>query len=233
MPAASSAPGLARQARRSAAVVAVFLAVAGAALAADLASKHIVFEDLLADPACRGPMTDYLGSHPETDAKRLLHFYQRDAMPGLRWTLSTNPGVVFGASVSRPIVNVVTVLAILLVIGMFAASPERSWGTHLALAFILAGAAGNLYDRLFSVVQLPGTALAIHREVRDFIDFSQLRLGPLHYPWVFNVADALLVVGVAILMLHMLLHARPRRESAKGSGEKAPADPVSTSAKSE
>lgn len=210
MPAASPAPGLARQARRSVPAVAVFLAVAGAALAADLASKHFVFENVLADPACRGAMADYLGRHPETDAKTLLHFFQRDVMPGLRWTLSTNPGVVFGLGVSRPIVNAVTVLAILLVIGMFAASPARSWATHLALAFILAGAAGNLYDRLLSVVQLPGTALAIHREVRDFIDFSQLRLGPLRYPWVFNVADAWLVVGVGLLMLHWILHPRPK-----------------------
>ena len=37
----------------------------------------------------------------------------------------------------------------------------------------------------------------ILRNVRDFIDCSDLG-----YPWVFNVADVLLVIGVAILGLH-------------------------------
>jgi len=208
MPAASGSP---RQAFRRPPAAILFLAVAGSALAADLLSKHLVFEDLLADPACRRQMEASLANYPHATQKELLGHFHRQVAPGLRWSLSTNPGVVFGLSVSRPIVNVVTALAIVLVIGMFAASDRRAWATHLALAFILAGAAGNLYDRLFSVVQLPGTALSIHNEVRDFIDFSQVRLGSLRYPWVFNLADAWLVVGVGILMLHWVLHPRTKR----------------------
>jgi lipoprotein signal peptidase len=216
MPPASTTRGT-RPAYRSAAAVLAFVTVAGAALAADLASKHLAFSGLLADPACRAAMEDHLARDPDASAKTLLHYFHRDVMPGLRWTLSTNPGVVFGLSVSRPIVNAVTCLAIALVIGMFAASDRRAWAMHLAMAFLLAGAAGNLYDRLFSVVRLHGADLAICREVRDFIDFSQARIGGLNYPWIFNVADAWLVVGVGILMLQWVLHglaSRPRRDGA-------------------
>ncbi len=37
--------------------------------------------------------------------------------------------------------------------------------------------------------------------VRDFIKI-EAKIGPLKWPWIFNVADALLVVGVAILLLN-------------------------------
>jgi lipoprotein signal peptidase len=71
---------------------------------------------------------------------------------------------------------------------------------------ILAGALGNLYDRLFSVVQVPAPgAEPILRHVRDFIDLSQIG-----YKWVFNIADALLVIGVGILMILWVLHSKPK-----------------------
>ena len=77
---------------------------------------------------------------------------------------------------------------------------------HVALAFVLAGALGNLYDRLWSQVRLPGDGV-IKYEVRDFIDCSGL-----YYPWVFNVADVLLVVGVAMLLLHSFLAERKAKK---------------------
>ncbi len=216
MPAPRRAPA-ALPACRSAAAVAVFLVAAGIALAADLYSKHWAFETLLADPACRRQMVRYLGERPDADSRRLLHFFRRDLVPGVRLSLSTNPGVVFGLGVPRWIVNLATGGAILLVAGMFAWSDRRARATHLGLALILAGAAGNLYDRLFSVVQLPLPGLEpIRRHVRDFIDCSQL-----HYPYVFNVADAWLVIGVALLMLQWVLQARRDRAARKADGQPA------------
>jgi signal peptidase II len=210
MSAASRPQDLHRQAFRSAPAVAIFLAVAGAALAADLVSKHLVFEDLLADPVCRSRM-EQLRLRPDPSPRDLLSAFRRDVAPGVRWTLSANPGVVFGLDVSRAVVKVVTILAIALVIGTFAASGARARATHLALAFILAGAAGNLYDRFFSVIQLPGEpGWTIRHHVRDFID-----LGQLHYPWVFNLADAWLVIGVGLLMIEWVLHARTQRPAAR------------------
>jgi signal peptidase II len=58
----------------------------------------------------------------------------------------------------------------------------------LGLSLILAGAAGNLLDRL------------IHGHVRDFIDLS---IGEHHWP-AFNVADSALTIGIAILLITAL-----------------------------
>ena len=56
-----------------------------------------------------------------------------------------------------------------------------------ALGLIMGGAVGNVIDRLR------------FGWVTDFLDFS-----PLHFPWVFNVADAAINVGIALLLLDML-----------------------------
>ncbi|PQA88842.1 signal peptidase II [Marinicaulis flavus] len=53
----------------------------------------------------------------------------------------------------------------------------------VAVAFIIGGALGNLYDRL------------AYGYVVDFLDFSGL-----YFPWVFNVADAAINVGIAFLL---------------------------------
>lgn len=52
------------------------------------------------------------------------------------------------------------------------------------VAFVVGGALGNLYDRL------------AYGYVVDFLDFSGL-----YFPWVFNVADASINVGIAFILL--------------------------------
>jgi signal peptidase II len=52
------------------------------------------------------------------------------------------------------------------------------------VAFVVGGALGNLYDRL------------AYGYVVDFFDFSGLM-----FPWVFNVADASINVGIAFILL--------------------------------
>lgn len=153
-------------------------------LAADLLTKHYAFAALLDRP----------GSGVEV-------------IPGfLDLRLSTNPGVVFGIRMPPVAILLATLGALVAAVALFAGSHRRSWGLHLALGMVLAGALGNAYDRLFSRVVFPNVRERV-REVRDFID---LHAGGLHWP-TFNVADVLLVLGVSVILLHALRARGPQK----------------------
>jgi signal peptidase II len=77
---------------------------------------------------------------------------------------------------------VVVVLAVLLKIG------RRFTLTGLALALILGGAIGNVWDRI------------VYKEVTDF-----LAVTIIHYHWPdFNLADSAIVIGGCLLLLDAL-----------------------------
>ncbi len=202
---------------RSISAVTVFLLIAAAGLAGDLLSKHCAFISLLADPSVRSrleELTESYGSTPPATSEVLAQLHvQRQLVPGVQLTLSTNPGVVFGTPMYSPLISVATGLTAVLVGVFFATSPARARWTHVALALIVAGALGNLYDRLFSEVVLGGLE-PIRGQVRDFVDCSQLG-----YKWIFNLADAYLVVGVAILVVRWFgdgrRHAKRRKSAAE------------------
>ncbi len=61
------------------------------------------------------------------------------------------------------------------------------------LAFIMAGATGNALDRIF------------HGSVVDFLDASKIG-----FVWIFNLADATIDLGIALVVLGSL---RPRRDA--------------------
>lgn len=83
--------------------------------------------------------------------------------------------------------------AVLIVIWSFRRGVAASWVLSAALGLILAGALGNLYDRL------------VFGGVRDFlwVYYQSAEDGRLlfNYP-VFNLADTFLCVGAAMLVLH-------------------------------
>jgi signal peptidase II len=182
-----------------------FLVLAAGSLAADLVSKQRVFAWLLDDPRVDEAVAEIQLRHgPQVTTEEALvllrrrGLLQRPILPGVQFVLSTNPGVVFGLRMPPWTVLIATALTIGLVGYFFAVSPASAHGLHVGLALILGGALGNLYDRLLAEVAIGQLGAApIRREVRDFIDCSGL-----HYPWVFNVADALLVAGVGLLMVH-------------------------------
>lgn len=76
----------------------------------------------------------------------------------------------------------------------FALRSREKW-TPLALGLVAGGAIGNGFDRLFR--EAPGGGTGV-------VDFIRV-----HYPWggawpTFNIADALVAVGVAILLVRSL-----------------------------
>lgn len=95
-----------------------------------------------------------------------------------------NRGVVWGMFQSGgPLFLVLAALAVPILCAVFLSMKPPTLGATLALAGILGGTLGNLYDRIFYGDRI------FHGAVRDFID---VRL--IHWP-VFNVADSLICVG--------------------------------------
>jgi len=79
-------------------------------------------------------------------------------------------------------------VAIAIVLAVFWKAGRQVNPTSIALALILGGAIGNLYDRL------------AYRYVIDFLAFN---LFGYHYP-DFNVADSCIVIGAALLLIEVL-----------------------------
>ena len=213
-------PGQMHRAIGSGATVALFLLIVTFGAAADLLSKHFVFERMLDDPAIKQQVREVLGKNTtdplpeELETQQFsravlqqLHIQERICF-GLSFTLSVNPGVVFGFDrIPIWIVNIITICMIFVVLIFFATSPRRGRWMHVALALILGGAIGNLYDRLVGKVVLPGLT-PIQNHVRDFIDCSDLG-----YNYIFNVADIWLVVGVIMILLHWIWSERKTKKA--------------------
>lgn len=151
---------------------ALFAGVCAASLALDLVTKEWAWTTLR--PPTGGPWVLWPGVFE-------LHF-------------AYNQGSAFG--VIREVGAPWWLVAIVAVLTVWVASLVRAPTTRtpgvVGAAMILAGALGNLHDRFFRLDELgrPG--------VVDFIK--------VHYPWGgswpnFNIADALLVVGVVLMVL--------------------------------
>jgi signal peptidase II len=77
---------------------------------------------------------------------------------------------------------------------------ERQRGDQIALGMVLGGALGNILDR---------------STLGYVVDFADLHFGTFRPFLVFNVGDAAISIGVAILLLRAFLTRKERRE---GSG---------------
>ena len=125
---------------------------------------------------------------PEVEQIRLL--------PILNLTMVWNPGISFSLfraeNLAGRIALAIFALAVVVSLAVWARRATRPL-TALAIGMIMGGAVGNnLFDRL-----------RLGRVV-DFIDVSGLGF----FPWVFNVADSAICIGVGLLLLESFLSER-------------------------
>lgn len=127
----------------------------------------------------------------------------------VRFTLAYNPGASFSVSLGEHTRWILTALAFgvlgaLMVQYRRAAPHDRTLA--LALAFIVAGASGNLLDRL--------------RRPRGVVDFIDIGVGDVRF-WTFNLADVAVFCG-AVLLANLLI----RRDRDEGLVSSPPASPT-------
>lgn len=204
-PGAGSPP---RRAWRSPLAWVVLIGVIAAGLAVDLSLKHWAFATVAPEPIELTRQTTHVPLHePVKVVGRLLNLH-----------LVLNRGAVFGIGANQRIFFIVFTLAALtaalVVFGRWTTAGATA--AHVAIGLILAGGLGNLYDRL------------TYGYVRDFLHMLpgwRLPFG-WHwpggndevFPWVFNAADVMLLVGMGLLMWYMN-SLEKRRKQARAARE--------------
>lgn len=128
------------------------------------------------------------------------------ALPFVRIVHWYNTGVAFGLLQGMGYLFIALHFAVAIAILYFFPRVSSSdWALRIALVLQLGGAVGNLIDRVTM------------GRVTDFVWIGW-------FP-VFNVADASITVGVAVLLLGVLLQERRQRQAAELEPHEAPEPP--------
>jgi signal peptidase II len=123
-------------------------------------------------------------------------------IPGFfRLTHVLNTGAAFSMFESSPspllvrnLLVAFSIVAVIVVVVLIWKMGQHVTLSSVALALILGGAVGNLYDRI---------------HYKHVVDFLEVHI--VHYHWPdFNVADSAIVIGACLLLLEML---RPQRSA--------------------
>jgi len=189
---------IARFAGKSIKAWTLLLCILALGIGADLYSKSWAFANISPEPTILDRTTIienpnwYPGSDYSIVIPNVLHF-----------RLVVNRGAVFGVGPGqRWFFMGFSALAVTAAFLVFAFRTRRGQHlAHIAIACVLAGALGNLYDRF------------TFGAVRDFVHmFPEIKMpfglnwpggNPYLFPWVYNIADVLLLLGIALLMLRM------------------------------
>lgn len=197
----------------------VLLVVFGVTYFADQASKFLAVDRLT---------TTFESAHADTLSKKLQAYLEIRHLESLakkpypvpgftpvwRMRYVENPNAAFGfmsfvpAEMRHKLFMVITVIAVGAVLYYYRRLGAGQRLLQLSLAFILSGTIGNFTDR------------AIRKYVIDFVDWHWWNRPDLYWP-TFNVADSLLVVGIAILLVHPYLErATTGPDDAKSASKK-------------
>ena len=202
---------------RSPAALARLLVTTAIGLAADLLTKVWAFDRLMYNRITADDGSVHVQSHTYALIPGWLHFH-----------VTANQGAVFGMGQgNRWLFVAVSAMAIGFLLYLFATSAPRQRAYQVIVGMLLAGVLGNLYDRLFfgyvrdMIYMLPGHAWPDW--VARLLPGQAWARGPV-FPWIFNVADALLCTGVALMLAYSLVTAR----RAAADERRAPLEPVET-----
>ena len=105
----------------------------------------------------------------------------------VRLTLAYNQGAATGISLgaySRIGFSLIATFVVVMLVGLYRKAAPHAWLTAGALGLVIAGALGNLFDRV--------------RSARGVVDFIDLGIGSWRF-WTFNLADVGVVCGAALL----------------------------------
>jgi signal peptidase II len=111
-----------------------------------------------------------------------------EVVPGLNLTLGYNPGVAFGmfpaqSDIGQSLLTLVQI-GLVAILGLCLVKSDETL-SRLGFALMISGATANVIDRAMDGV------------VTDFLDFHWQGW---HWP-AFNLADAMICIGVAVLLL--------------------------------
>jgi len=119
----------------------------------------------------------------------------------LRFIIALNDGAAFSTFSGKAyLLTAISVVALMVVFGVFLFSGTQFRSIHIALGLFTGGICGNLYDRIFN-----------DGLVRDFID---VYYRDKHWP-TFNVADSLLCIGVGLLIVSTFLTEKSSQKHAQ------------------
>ena len=206
---------------RSVPALLAFALTAVLGLAADLVSKHVAMQYL----APYGVVFDTESVPPRHE----ILIPEREAVPSyviidgwLTFRGMLNEGAVFGIGQGqRWFFVVVSIAALLFVLRLFASSGQHRFYQFI-LGIVLGGIIGNMYDRV------------MFGYVRDFIYIFPGRCWPgtryQLFPWIFNIADSLLCVGVALIFLYVLRGSPATRDARQIETEVTPPESPETAA---
>ena len=124
-----------------------------------------------------------------------------EVLPFLNFVLVWNRGVSFGIFSNAHDYGpyILAALSLAVVVGLAFWMRSVSYKPlFIALACVIAGAFGNVIDRL------------VHGAVVDFLDFH---IGAWHYP-AFNIADSAIVLGIAFVIVDSIF-LEPKRNKAE------------------
>ncbi len=173
--------------------VLLFFLVTGLGFYADLATKHRAF-------AALGMPGEY--RHDEAPEQHAVYWLWGNTCG---FQTSLNEGALFGMGQGRSsFFAALSLVALLGIVGWVCRAARTSLFLVVTLGLISAGILGNLYDRL----GWPGLHWNYETELHDIgepvyavRDWILVMIGS--WPWPnFNIADAMLVCGAVLLVLH-------------------------------